>query len=68
MPEIALWEQLLLGVVALVVLLLFAPGLRRIFKETRPGTFHEWMGVITPLVIVVAFVFLLILMVRGGSG
>ena len=68
MPEVALWEQILLGVVALVVLLLFAPGLRRIFKETRAGTFQEWMGVITPLIFVVAFVFVLILMVRGGSG
>ena len=65
MPEMALWEQILVGIFALLVLLFFGPGLRRVFKETRSGTFSEWMGVITPLAIVVAFVILLVAIARS---
>lgn len=65
MPGLETWEQILLGVIALLALLFFGPGVRRAFEQTRPGTFSEWMGVITPLVLVVAFVALLIVLARG---
>ena len=65
MPEVALWEQILVGVFALLLLLFFGPAVRRVFKETRSGTFSEWMGVITPLAIVVAFVILLVAIARS---
>ncbi|MBF2760026.1 MAG: hypothetical protein ISN28_07105 [Ectothiorhodospiraceae bacterium AqS1] len=58
-----LWEQLLLGVVAVAVLFWFAPGLRRWLKNPPKAGKGDWPAVILPLVIVGAFVVLLIYMV-----
>ena len=68
MPGLELWEQILIGVIALVALLFFGPGVKRTFQQTRGGTSSEWKGVIMPLAAVIVFVVLLILMVRGSPG
>lgn len=62
--EMPLWEKLLVGVAALAVIFLFAPGLSRWFKNPPKAKKGDWPAVILPLVLVSAFVMLLIYMVR----
>ena len=57
----ALWEKLLLGVLVVVVLLWFRPGLKAAFRERRHASQAEWMSALIPIALVAAFVVLLIL-------
>ncbi len=61
----ALWEQILLGVLALLVLLWFRPGLKAALQKSRDAEQKDWHGVLFPVGVVVLFVILLIVMVRG---
>ena len=54
------WEQVLVGAAGLIILFLFWPGASRAIEDSPKGTLQDWMGVIKPLAVVVAFVFLLI--------
>ncbi len=59
------WEQVLLGVGALIILFLFWPGARRAVTDSPKGTREDWLGLIKPLAGVVLFVIVLVLLVRG---
>ncbi len=61
----ALWEQILLGVLALLVLLWFRPGLKAAMQKSRDAEQKDWRGALLPVGMVVLFVVLLIAMVRG---
>lgn len=61
----ALWEQILVGVLALLVLLWFRPGIRAAMKQSREAEEKDWRGVLLPVGMVVLFVVLLISLVRG---
>lgn len=61
----ALWEQILLGVLALLVLLWFRPGLKSALEKSRDAEEKDWRGALLPVGVVVLFVLLLIVMVRG---
>ena len=56
------WEQILTGVAALLLLLFFWPGVKKMVKESPKGSTSDWMSVIIPLAVVVGFVMLLIAM------
>ena len=56
----SVWEQVLIGVVVLLVLLWISPGLKNAFKERREASQAEWMGVLIPIGLVALFVILLI--------
>lgn len=56
----ALWEKLLLGVLVVVVLLWFRPGLKAAFRNRRKASQSEWMSALIPIALVAAFVILLI--------
>ncbi len=58
----ALWEKLLLGVMVLLLLLWFRPGIKAAFKERRDASRDEWMGVLIPIALVAGFVVLLIML------
>ena len=58
------WEAVLLGVLLLLLLLWFGPGVRQAVKNTRRGSAQEWLGVLVPVGLVALFVVLLIAMVR----
>lgn len=58
------WEAVLLGVLVLLLLLWFGPGVRHAVKNTRRGSAQEWLGVLVPVGLVALFVMLLIAMVR----
>ncbi len=57
----ALWEKLLLGVLVVLVLLWFRPGLKAAFRERRQASQAEWLGALIPIALVAAFVILLIM-------
>ncbi|MFP4130549.1 MAG: hypothetical protein ACOCUJ_02645 [Thiohalospira sp.] len=60
--EMATWEQILLGVAAVLILLFFFPGAKRMLEESREKE-KDWRGVLLPLGLVVLFVLLLISLV-----
>lgn len=59
------WEKLLVGALAVGLIFLFRPGLKRAFQQSREAENKDWQGVIVPVLLVVAFVMLLIVLVRG---
>jgi hypothetical protein len=61
----ALWEQILLGVLALLVLFWVRPGVRAALEKSRDAEDKDWRGALLPVAVVVLFVLLLIGMVRG---
>ena len=61
MEPMALWEKLLLGVLVVLVLLWFRPGLKAAFRERRQASQAEWLGALIPIALVAAFVILLIM-------
>ncbi len=62
METMGLWEKLLLGVLVLLVLLWFRPGLKKMFNERREASREEWMSALIPIALVAGFVILLIML------
>ena len=62
MESMGLWEKLLLGVMVLLLLFWFRPGIKAAFKERRDASQAEWMGVLIPIALVAGFVVLLIML------
>jgi len=62
METMALWEKLLLGVLVLVVLLWFRPGIKAAFRERRQASQAEWLSALIPIALVAGFVVLLIML------
>lgn len=56
------WEKLLLGVLALVVLLFFFPGVKQMMRQSQEAE-KDWPAVLIPLGVVVLFVLLLLSLV-----
>jgi len=57
-PE--LWEKILVGIVVILVLLWFRPGIKAAFRERKSASQDEWLSVLIPIALVAAFVALLI--------
>ncbi|MGD2074595.1 MAG: hypothetical protein PVI91_05250 [Gammaproteobacteria bacterium] len=62
MEPMALWEKILLGVLVLLVLLWFRPGIKTMFQQRRKASQQEWLSVLIPIALVAAFVALLIVL------
>ena len=62
MEPIATWEKLLLGVLALLVVLWFSPGINKMMGVSRDAK-SDWIGLVIPIAMVCFFVFLLILII-----
>lgn len=60
--EFSLWENLLLGAMALGVIFWMKPGIKSSFKIGKNAE-SDWMGVLVPIGLVVMFVIFLISMV-----
>lgn len=60
--EFSLWENLLLGVMVVGVILWMRPGIKASMQQTREAK-PDWMGVLVPIGFVVMFVVFLIAMV-----
>lgn len=63
MEPLALWEKILLGVFAVVLVVWFLPGLKASLKQGEEQQDKDWKGLLVPLIIVILFIFLLISMV-----
>lgn len=63
--EMELWEKVLLGVGAILIVLWFRPGIKAIWKRSQEAEDKDWKGLLLPIGMVILFVFLLIMMVRN---
>ena len=59
-----LWEQLVLGALAILVLFLFRPGIRATIEKSRNAEEKHWGTLALLAVVLVAFVVFLIWSVR----
>ena len=64
METAAWWEILLGGLVAVLVILWFQPGIRAAIERGKTAK-KDWPAVLIPLALVVLFVILLTQLVRG---
>ena len=63
MESMSGWEQVLLGLLLVVVLVWFFPGLKSSFRNSRKATGSDWLGLLLPIGLVVLFVLLLLSLV-----
>ena len=56
------WEMIALGAIALIVIFLFVPGIKKIQEDSQKAD-KDWKGVLLPIGAVVLFVILLIAIV-----
>jgi hypothetical protein len=63
--EMELWQKVLLGVGAILIVLWFRPGIKAIWKQSQEAENKDWKGLFLPIGMVVLFVILLIVMVRS---
>lgn len=59
-----LWEQLLLGALAILLIFWFRPGIRAALERSREAP-KDWRAVLMPVGLVVLFVILLIAVARS---
>ena len=59
------WEQVLLGMAAVVLVLLFWPGVKAAMQKSKEAENPDWQGALIPVGIVILFVILLIMFARG---
>ncbi len=57
------WEMLLAGLIAVLLIFLFRPGIKAALEHSRQAP-KDWPGVLLPLALVVLFVLLLITLVH----
>jgi len=62
--RMAFWEQLLLGLMAVVVLVVFWPAARAALERSRQVENPDWKSALIPVALVVLFVILLIAISR----
>jgi len=58
--NMALWEQLALGVVALLVIFWFRPGIKAALKQSEEAE-KDWAGILLPIAAVILFVIFLVM-------
>ena len=63
MENMSGWEQVLLGLLLVVVLVWFFPGLKRSLENSRKATRSDWIGLLVPIGLVILFVLLLLSLV-----
>lgn len=61
----AMWEQILLGIGAFVLLFLFWPGAKAAMEKSKRAENPDWQGALIPIGVVVLFVILLVLIARS---
>lgn len=64
MTGMSLWELILLGVLLLVLIFWFRPGLRESLKRSSEAKSSDWAGLLLPIGLVILFVILLISIVQ----
>ena len=62
--QIEIWEAILAGVLVLIVLFFFGPGVKRAMEKAPEAGADDWKAAIVPILLVAGFVVLMILMIR----
>lgn len=60
-----MWEQVLVGIAAVVILFFFWPGVKAALQQSREAENPDWKGALLPIGLVVVFVILLIMLARS---
>ena len=60
-----IWEQVLLGIGAVVLVFLFWPGVKVAMQKSREAENPDWQGALVPIVVVVLFIVLLVIFAKG---
>ncbi|MGK0296625.1 MAG: hypothetical protein ACI9XC_000214 [Gammaproteobacteria bacterium] len=60
-----MWEQVLLGIGAFIILFLFWPGAKAAMQRSKEAENPDWQGALLPIGLVVLFVIFLIYMARN---
>lgn len=60
MGQMPLWEMILAGVLALLMILWFTPGIKRMLEDSRNAQEKDWRGFLIPIALVALFVILLL--------
>lgn len=60
MEPLALWEQIALGLIAMLVLIWMAPGIKTTLRESSEAE-SDWPGFLKPLAVVILFIIVLIM-------
>jgi hypothetical protein len=63
LETLSLWEQVLLGIGLLLVVLWFWPGVRAAMEKSREAQNPDWQAALIPLMLVALFCMLLIVLV-----
>lgn len=61
----AVWEQVLLGIVALIILFMFWPGVQAAMERSRAVENPDWKGALVPIGLVILFVIVLVMLARS---
>lgn len=61
MNEMSMWEQIAIVLLAVGVIFLFRPGIKRAMEESRQAEEKDWKSVLIPIGFVVLFVIFLIM-------
>lgn len=59
-----MWEQILLGIGALLILILFWPGARAAMERSKKVENPDWISALVPIAVVVLFVIVLVVLAR----
>lgn len=59
------WEQVLVGIAAVVILFFFWPGAKKMLEQSQQAEDKDWKGALMPIGLVVLFVIVLIALARG---
>ena len=61
----AIWEQVLLGIGAFIILFLFWPGTKAAMERSKQAENPDWKGALFPIGAVILFVALLIYVAKS---
>ena len=61
----AMWEQIMLGIVAFAIFFFFWPGAKKAIEQSKQAENPDWMGALVPIGVVIVFVVLLIAMAKS---
>lgn len=65
MQEVSTWEAVLLGILALLLVFWFRPGIKQALRQSQEAENKDWAGALIPITLVILFVVLLIALARS---
>ena len=60
MDSIPTWEAMIIGILAVLLVFLWRPGIKQALKRSQEAQEKDWRAVLIPLALVILFVILLI--------